>query len=71
MTKQEMIADHKIANRGRPPVAPADKRHNCVKVYLTDAELMGLDELRGDTDRSAYLRELLTHARLDSDQPAA
>ena len=60
-------------NRGRPlkrrrgpaPMAAADRRTHRVSVYLSDAELAALDDLRGGVGRGRYLR----NAALDIPPP--
>ena len=54
-----------MSRLGRPPIAPEDVRRNCVKVYLTDAELVALEHYRTRpgtqcASRSTWLAERIT-----------
>ena len=43
---------------GRPPLPISQHRKNLVKVYLSDEELVQLDEMRAKTPRARFYREL-------------
>ena len=51
--------------RGPAPIAAADRRVHRVSVYLSDAEVAALDDLRGGISRGRYLRT----ASLDTPPP--